>query len=125
MKLKRWNTCYDYILALWCLIFPDFVRNAGYVPLRGNHDTSFRKPPATAQTTGQRFYLLTRHHSPLLYWRGSAWSESASAAKAFPSYELAEQERPLAVKSSARCICSYLSTLSLARRNNSVHHSNE
>ena len=56
------------------------------------------KPPATAQTTGQRFCLLTRHHSPLLYWQGSAWSDSASSAKAFPSYELAHQERPLAVK---------------------------
>lgn len=56
------------------------------------------RPPLTDNVTGQWFYLLALSNFPTVYWEGNAWIASQDVAKAFPSYEAADGERPQATK---------------------------
>jgi len=56
------------------------------------------RPPLTDTTSKQRFYLAALSNAPLVYWEGSIWIAAKDAARVFPSYEAALQEKPRATK---------------------------
>jgi len=56
------------------------------------------RPPLTDTTSKQRFYLAALSNAPLVYWEGSIWVAVKDAARIFPSYEAALQEKPRATK---------------------------